>query len=62
MEPDMAPVPCFVGASCATLPACWLKHRLHGAQAAFLAVLDDTTIAELAQPEAGLRSLPGVAA
>lgn len=62
MEPDMALVPCFAGASCAILPACRLKGRLHAAQAAFLAVLDDTTIADLAQPEAGLRSLLGVAA
>jgi Rrf2 family transcriptional regulator, nitric oxide-sensitive transcriptional repressor len=62
IEPDMALVPCFGTASCAILPACRLKHRLHAAREAFLAVLDATTVADLAQPEAELRSLLGIAA
>ncbi|MGG5812194.1 Rrf2 family transcriptional regulator [Falsiroseomonas sp. CW058] len=57
MEPDMALVPCFADAPCAILPACRLKHALHAARQAFLAVLDATTIADLAQPEAELRRL-----
>lgn len=62
MEPDMALVPCFAGADCAILPACRLKHALGAAREAFLAVLDATTIAELAQPEGELRGLLGIAA
>jgi Rrf2 family nitric oxide-sensitive transcriptional repressor len=62
MEPDMALVPCFTDAPCAILPACRLKHRLHAAREAFLAVLDATTIADLARPEAELRDLLGIAA
>lgn len=62
VEPDMALVPCFAGAECAILPACRLKQKLHQAREAFLAVLDATSIAELAQPEADLRGLLGIAA
>jgi Rrf2 family nitric oxide-sensitive transcriptional repressor len=62
MEPDMALVPCFADAPCAILPACRLKHRLHAAREAFLAVLDATTLADLAQPRSELRDLLGVAA
>jgi Rrf2 family nitric oxide-sensitive transcriptional repressor len=62
MEPDMALVPCFAGASCAILPACRLKQALHSAREAFLAVLDSTTLADLAQPEGELRGLLGIAA
>jgi Rrf2 family transcriptional regulator, nitric oxide-sensitive transcriptional repressor len=62
MEPDMAIVPCFADAPCAILPACRLKRALHNARDAFLAVLDETSIADLAQPEADLRDLLGIAA
>ncbi|MBC4014987.1 Rrf2 family transcriptional regulator [Siccirubricoccus deserti] len=62
VEPDMALVPCFAGADCAILPACRLKQTLHQAREAFLAVLDATTIAELAQPAPALRELLGIAA
>jgi Rrf2 family nitric oxide-sensitive transcriptional repressor len=62
MEPDMALVPCFAEAPCAILPACRLKHRLHAAREAFLAVLDATTIADLAEPQQALRDLLGIAA
>jgi Rrf2 family nitric oxide-sensitive transcriptional repressor len=62
MEPDMAIVPCFGDGACAILPACRLKHRLHAAREAFLAVLDATTIAELAEPQGELRDLLGIAA
>lgn len=50
-EPDLALVPCFdpVNAGCAVLPACRLRGVLHRARAAFLAVLDETTLAELVQ-------------
>ena len=62
MEPDMALVPCFADAPCAILPACRLKHCLHAAREAFLAVLDATTLADLAEPRSELRDLLGVAA
>jgi Rrf2 family nitric oxide-sensitive transcriptional repressor len=62
IEPDLALVPCFAGGDCAILPACRLKHALHAARAAFLAVLDGTTIQDLAQPEGALREALGLAA
>lgn len=62
MEPDMALVPCFADAPCAILPACRLQHALHAAREAFLAVLDATTIADLAEPRTALRELLGIAA
>lgn len=62
IEPDMTIVPCFGNAPCAILPVCRLKHAMHAAREAFLAVLDATTIADLAQPEGDLRSLLGIAA
>jgi Rrf2 family nitric oxide-sensitive transcriptional repressor len=62
MEPDLALVPCFAGAECAILPACRLKHALQAARDAFLAVLDRTTLAELAEPATELRALLGVEA
>jgi len=62
MEPDMALVPCFADAPCAILPACRLKLALHAAREAFLAVLDATTIADLAEPRADLKRLLGMAA
>lgn len=60
MEPDMDLVPCFADGSCAILGACRLKRRLHMAQAAFMAVLDDTTLADLAAPAPELRRLLGM--
>jgi Rrf2 family nitric oxide-sensitive transcriptional repressor len=62
MEPDMALVPCFADAPCTILPACRLAHRLAAARQAFLAVLDDTTLADLAQPQGDLRDLLGIVA
>lgn len=49
MEPDMALVPCFepVRGACPIVPACGLKHVLHEAKHAFLAVTDGYTIAQL---------------
>jgi Rrf2 family transcriptional regulator, nitric oxide-sensitive transcriptional repressor len=60
MEPDMDLVPCFADGRCAILGACRLKQRLHAAKAAFLAVLDDTTLADLAEPAPELRRLLGI--
>jgi Rrf2 family nitric oxide-sensitive transcriptional repressor len=62
MEPDLALVPCFAEAPCAILPACRLKHSLHAAREAFLAVLDATTVADVAEPQADLRKLLGITA
>ncbi|NKE45081.1 Rrf2 family transcriptional regulator [Roseomonas frigidaquae] len=62
MEPDLALVPCMGGGACAILPACRLKQALHQARAAFLAVLDGTTLADIAQPQAELRELLGLPA
>lgn len=62
MEPDMELVPCFGSGPCVLQPACRLKHTLHKARAAFLAVLDETTIADLIAPEGELRRLLGIAA
>lgn len=58
-EPDMALVPCFepVGAECAIEPACKLKKAVQEARAAFLAVLDGYTLADLAQNKAMLSRL-----
>ncbi|MGH6956402.1 MAG: RrF2 family transcriptional regulator [Caulobacteraceae bacterium] len=58
-EPDLALVPCFdpVRQPCVISPACRLRHALHEAQAAFLAVLDGYTLADLLVPAAPLRAL-----
>lgn len=55
-EPDMAIVTCFdEGApACAIAPACRLKGKLGEARAAFLQVLDDCTLAEVAGNGAAL--------
>lgn len=45
---DIALLPCFEGGSCLISPACVLREALRKALAAFLAVLDDYTIADLA--------------
>lgn len=62
MEPDMDIVPCFGSGPCVLRPACRLKHALHRAREAFLAELDQVTVAELAEPRDELRRLLGVAA
>jgi Rrf2 family nitric oxide-sensitive transcriptional repressor len=58
-EPDMALVPCFdpVNVSCALTPACKLRGVLHQAQAAFLKVLDDHTLADLVENRLALEHL-----
>jgi len=58
-------VPCFNAAKrgqCAIEPACILKRALRQASQAFLAVLDDYTLADLLEPENRLRKLLGAAA
>ncbi len=58
-EPDMAIVPCFDGGAraCAIAPACKLKGALYRAQAAFMAVLDDYSLADLTENAGTLRLL-----
>ena len=52
-EEDLALVPCFSGAACAITPACRLRGVLGEALAAFLAVLDRQTLADLLEPGDG---------
>ncbi len=58
-EPDLALVPCFVAAeaACVITPACKLRRALHEARAAFLAVLDDYSLADLVENREILRDL-----
>ena len=58
-EQDMALVPCFDPAdkTCAIAACCGLRRALGEASAAFLAVLDDYTLADLAKPREPLRQL-----
>ncbi len=51
LEQDQALVECFApdGACCVT-PVCRLKGKLHAAEAAFLAELDRSTLADVALP------------
>ena len=58
-EPDMAVVACFTeGApACVIAPACRLKGKLAEARAAFLKVLDDCTLAEVAGNKPALQLL-----
>jgi Rrf2 family nitric oxide-sensitive transcriptional repressor len=57
-EPDMALVPCFDGQdACAITGACVLQTALHQALAAFLAELDNYTLADLVAPR---RKLAGM--
>lgn len=62
-EPDMALVPCFgtaeapAGAPCCIAPACGLIPVLDEARAAFMAVLDRHTIADLMQQRSALQRL-----
>ncbi|MGE0116667.1 MAG: Rrf2 family transcriptional regulator [Dongiaceae bacterium] len=58
MEPDMNLVPCFEAANaCVITPACELRDVLGNARDAFLAVLDDCTLADLARPRRRLSAL-----
>ena len=60
-EPDLALVPCFDGVDvCAIARACLLQTTLHDALAAFLAVLDRTTLADVVAPRRKLTALLGL--
>lgn len=62
-EPELDIVPCFgSGAACRIEPACALKGALAEALAAFLAVLDRVTLADLVRPQQQLRQLLGLGA
>lgn len=58
-EPDLALVPCFdpVNAACAITPACKLRRAMQQARSAFLAVLDNYTLADLAENRDALSEL-----
>ncbi len=58
-EPDLALVPCFepTNSACVITPACRLRHALHEARAAFLAVLDGYSLADLVDNGEVLREL-----
>ncbi|HWF78710.1 MAG TPA: Rrf2 family transcriptional regulator [Caulobacteraceae bacterium] len=62
-EPDMALVPCFdpVNAPCAITSACKLSGALHRAREAFLAVLDEYTLADLTDNPSALGELLALA-
>jgi Rrf2 family transcriptional regulator, nitric oxide-sensitive transcriptional repressor len=58
MEPDMDQVPCFDAPSaCVLTPACELRDVLADVRNAFLAVLDDRTLADLARERRPLSAL-----
>lgn len=60
-EDDMALVECFgAGDRCMITPACTLKHVLADALAAFMAVLDRHTLADLVRPADRLAALLGL--
>ncbi|AZQ68659.1 Rrf2 family transcriptional regulator [Silicimonas algicola] len=51
LEQDQALVECFsADGGCCVTPICRLKHKLHYAEAAFLAELDRATLADIALP------------
>jgi Rrf2 family transcriptional regulator, nitric oxide-sensitive transcriptional repressor len=57
-EPDLHIAPCFgTGAACCIQPACVLQGALGDALAAFLAVLDRMTLADLVRPKRRLTAL-----
>jgi Rrf2 family nitric oxide-sensitive transcriptional repressor len=57
-EPDLDIAPCFgSGSACVIQPACVLQGVLGDALAAFLAVLDHTTLADLVRPQRRLSAL-----
>jgi Rrf2 family nitric oxide-sensitive transcriptional repressor len=61
-EPDLDLVPCFGDAgACAIGGACVLQLALHEALAAFLGVLDRTTLADLVAPRRRLAAMLGIA-
>jgi Rrf2 family nitric oxide-sensitive transcriptional repressor len=61
-EPDLAITPCFgATAACAIQPACVLQGALRDALAAFLAVLDRVTLADLVRPKQHLSDLLSLA-
>ena len=60
-EPDLELVPCFEAAgACAIGATCVLQLALHEALAAFLAVLDRHTLADLVAPRRRLAALLGI--
>src|SRR3546814_291779 len=63
-EEDLALVECFSGrdGSCVIQPACVLRNALGEALAAFLAVLDGYTLADLLAPRRKLAKLLGMTA
>lgn len=61
-EPDMAVVACLGGDSCVIGEACVLQAALAEAVAAFLAVLDRYSLADLAAPRTRLAVLLGMPA
>lgn len=61
MEPDMAVVECFrSGSDCRLQHACKLAGIMHEATSAFLAVLDQYTLADLLENEQQLAGLLGL--
>ncbi|MEO8813364.1 MAG: Rrf2 family transcriptional regulator [Caulobacteraceae bacterium] len=58
-EPDMALAPCLaaLGVDCVLTPACTLRRALEQARSAFLAVLDDYSLADLVENREVLREL-----
>ena len=62
-EPDMEIVPCFgANSGCPIQPGCVLQGALAEALAAFLAVMDRWTLADLARPRGVLAGLLGLEA
>jgi Rrf2 family nitric oxide-sensitive transcriptional repressor len=61
-EPDMAIASCFkpIDGPCTIRPCCALRRTLEKARAAFVAVLDEYTLADLVQPRTRLASLLGI--
>jgi Rrf2 family nitric oxide-sensitive transcriptional repressor len=61
-EPDMAIVQCFkpLDAPCAIRPSCVLRRALEMARDAFMAVLEEYTLADLVQPRQRLAGLLGI--
>lgn len=62
-EPDLTLVECMSpdgACACCLGPACRLRLTLTRALAAFLAVLDEVTLADLTAPRQGLRKLLGL--
>jgi Rrf2 family nitric oxide-sensitive transcriptional repressor len=61
-EPDMAIVQCFkpLDAPCAIRPSCVLRRALEKARDAFMAVLEEYTLADLVQPRQRLAVLLGI--